>query len=73
MPYAEMVMGSRRCNRVVKISTTFAWLSSLAGLLLSYYLTNSAAYTAMGSGYVVAFLLLLLLPVLLLAGMVKIY
>ena len=73
MPYAEMVMGSRRCARVVRISTAFAWLSSLAGLLLSYYLTNSAAYTAMGSGYVLAFLLLLLLPVWLLAGMVKIY
>ncbi len=73
MPFAETVIGSRRCCRMVRLATALAWLSSLAGLVLSYYLTSSAAYAALSCGYVLAFLLLLFLPVWLLAGMVKYY
>lgn len=73
MPFAETVIGSRRCCRMVRLATVLAWLSSLAGLVLSYYLTSSAAYAALSCGYVLAFLLLLLVPVWLLAGMVKYY
>ena len=73
MPYAETVIGSRRCCRVVRTGTFFAWLCASVGLFLSFYLIGAGALASMASGYVTAFLLLLLLPIWLLAGMVKYY
>lgn len=73
MPFAETVIGSRRCCRAVRRSTLLCWLGSLCGLLLSYYLTNIAAYNAMGAGYVLVFTLLWLLPVVLLGDLTRRY
>ncbi len=71
MPFAEMVTGSRRCRKVVKAGTMLCWLGSLCGLLLSYYLTNAAAYQSLTGGSLLLFQLLWLLPVWLLASLIK--
>ena len=71
MPFAETVTGSRRCRKVVKAGTVLSWLGSLCGLLLSYYLTNVAAYQSLNGGSLLLFQLLWLLPVWLLASLIK--
>ncbi len=71
MPFAETVMGSRRCRKVVKAGMVLGWLGSLCGLLLSYYLTNVAAYQSLNGGSLLLFQLLWLLPVWLLASLIK--
>ena len=73
MSFAETVIGSRRCCRLVRRSTVLCWLGSLCGLLLSYYLTNIAAYSALGAGYLLVFVLLWLLPVVLLGDLTRRY
>ena len=73
MPFAETVVGSRRCCRTVLWSTVLCWLGSLCGLLLSYYLTSVAAYGALGAGYVLVFALLWLLPTVLLGDLSRRY
>lgn len=73
MPFAETVIGSRRCCQMVRWSTALCWLGSLCGLLLAYYLTGVAAYSALGAGYVLVFLLLWLLPTVLLGDMTRRY
>ncbi len=71
MPFAEIVTGSRRCRRVVKSGTVLSWLGSLSGLALAYYLTNVAAYQSLNGGSMLLFQLLWLLPVWLLASLIK--
>ena len=71
MPFVETVTGSRRCKRVIGAGTVLCWLASLCGVLLSYYLTGSAAYQALNGGAVLVFQLLWLLPVWLLASLIK--
>ena len=73
MPFAETVIGSRRCCRAVRRSTVLCWLGSLCGLLLSYYLTHIAAYHALGAGYLLVFSLLWLLPAVLLGDLTRRY
>ena len=73
MPFAETVVGSRRCCRMVLWSTVLCWLGSLCGLLLSYYLTSVAAYGALSAGYVLVFALLWLLPTVLLGDLTRRY
>ena len=45
------------------------WLGCLCGLLLGYYLTGVAAYSALSAGYMLVFLLLWLLPTVLLGDL----
>ncbi len=73
MPFAETVIGSRRCCRMVKLATALCWLSSLCGLWLSYYLASVAAYDALNAGYLLVFVLLWLLPTVLLADLTRRY
>jgi len=73
MPFAETVIGSRRCCRAVRRGTVLCWLGGLAGLWLGYYLSHMAAYGALNAGYILAFLLLWLLPSVLLADMARRY
>ncbi len=73
MPFAETVIGSRRCCRMVKASTVLCWLGSLCGLLLGYYLGSVAAYDALNAGYLLIFSLLWLLPAVLLADLTRRY
>ena len=73
MPFAETVIGSRRCCRMVRRSAVLGWLGSLCGLLLSYYLTSAAAYGALSAGYVLVFMLLWLLPAILLGDLTRRY
>ena len=73
MPFAEVVIGSRRCCRAVRRSTLLCWLGSLCGLLLGYYLTGVAAYSALSAGFVLLFTLLWLLPAVLLADLTRRY
>ena len=72
MPFAETVMGSRRCRRAVRAGTVFCWLGSLCGIVLSYYLTHVAAYGLLTGGALLLFQLLWLLPIWLLAGLIRI-
>ena len=73
MPFAETVIGSRRCCRTVRWATALCWLGSLCGLWLSYYLANLAAYNALNAGYLLIFALLWLLPTVLLADLTRRY
>ena len=69
MPFAEVLIGSRRCCRMVYLSMALCWLGCLCGLLLGYYLTGVAAYSALSAGYMLVFLLLWLLPTVLLGDL----
>lgn len=73
LPLAEVVIGSRRMCRALRLSTVLCWLGSLCGLLLAYYLTSAGVLAVLSPLYVLAYLLLWLLPTLLLAGLVKYY
>lgn len=73
LPLAEVVIGSRRMCRALRLSTVLCWLGSLCGLLLAYYLTSAGALAVLSPLYVLAYLLLWLLPTVLLAGLVKYY
>ena len=73
MPFAEAVIGSRRCCRAVRRGTILCWLGSLCGLLLSYYLAHVAAYGALSAAYVLVFGLLWLLPIALLGDLTRRY
>lgn len=73
MPFAETVIGSRRCCGMVRWSTVLCWLGSLVGLWLGYYLSHTAAYGALSAGYVLVFAFLWLLPTLLLGDLTRRY
>lgn len=73
LPAAEALIGSRRMCRAVRWSTGLSWAGGLCGLLLSYYLTSAGDFAALSPVYMLAYLLLWLLPTLLLSGLVKNY
>lgn len=73
LPLAETLIGSRRMCRALRLSTALSWLGSLCGLLLAYYLTAAGDLAALAPLYVLAYLLLWLLPTLLLSGLVRYY
>lgn len=73
MPFAETVIGSRRCWRAVRDATALSFLGSLCGLLLSYYLIYAGSFAILAPLQMLAFLLLWLLPCLLISGWVKHY
>ena len=55
MPYAEVVLGSKRLCRAVRIGDRLAFLGSIAGTLLSFYLAFVGAYSALTPPMMLAF------------------
>lgn len=66
LPYAETVTGSRRLCSAVRTGTILALLGSVAGTLLTFYLTGLGSYALMDPLRLLVFLLLWTLPVFLL-------
>lgn len=73
MPYAEVVVGSRRMVRSVRLAGVLAYLGGLCGLLLAYYFTSIGAAELLDPLRLLGYQALWLLPVWLLGGMVKHY
>jgi len=68
LPYAETVAGSRRLCSAARQCTAISLLGSVAGTLLSFYLTFQGSFSLMTPMTMLVFLLLWTLPTLLLAG-----
>lgn len=66
LPYAETVAGARRLCRAVRRGTAIALLGSMAGILLTFYLTFLGSYSLMPPLLLLVFLLLWTLPIFLL-------
>ena len=69
LPYAETVTGSRRLCRAVRTGTALTLLASVAGSLLSFYLTGLGSYALMEPLRLLTFSLLWTVPVFLLDHM----
>lgn len=67
LPYAETVVGSRRLRQGVRWATVVSLLGSAAGTLLAYYLCSVGALSMMPPLTLLAFQLLWVVPVALLA------
>ena len=66
LPYAETVAGARRLCRAIRRGTAIALLGSVAGMVLTSYLTSLGCYSLMSPLLLLIFLLLWTLPVFLL-------
>ena len=55
MPYAEVVLGSKRLCRAVRIGNRLSFFGSIAGTLLAFYLTFVGAYSALHPLMMLAF------------------
>ena len=73
LPYAEAVVGSRRMCAAARRCTGLSLLGSALGTLLAFYLTSLAEYRLLSPLSLVAFLLLWVLPVLVMADRVGRY
>ena len=73
MPLVETVAGSRRAVKAVRTATILAYVGSVAGVALAYYLTSVGNFALLTPIAMVVYQLLWLLPTLLLAGLVKHY
>ena len=71
LPLVETVIGARRLCAAVRRGTVLSIIAAGLGLFLSYYLTSAGSFTALEPVYMLAFLLVWLLPTLLLSGLVK--
>ena len=72
-PYSEAVVGARRLRVAVLLSSAFAVLGSVVGLLLAFYLTYVAAYGSLSAAQLTVFLLAWLVPTYLISGWVNRY
>ena len=70
LPYAETVVGGRRLCRAVRQTAALSLLGSVAGTLLTFYLTFLGAYSLVSPLSLMIFLLLWTLPVLLVSDTV---
>lgn len=73
MPLVETVAGSRRAVKAIRTATILAYIGSVAGVALAYYLTSVGNFALLTPIAMVVYQLLWLLPTLLLAGLVKHY
>lgn len=73
LPYAETVTGSRRLRRAMRLGTALALLGSIAGVLLSFYLTGLGSFDLMEPLRVLVFLLLWTIPVFILDSLAGLY
>ncbi len=64
MPYAEVVLGSKRLCRCARRGTAFSLLASVAGLLIAFYLAFSGRYDVLTPVSVLVYVLLWSLSVL---------
>lgn len=71
LPLTETVIGARRLCAAIRRGTVLSLLASALGLFLTYYLTSVGSFGALEPLYMLAFLLVWLLPALLLSGLVK--
>ena len=55
MPYAEVVLGSKRLCRAVRIGNRLAFFGSIAGTLLAFYLAFAEAYSVLNPLMMLAF------------------
>ena len=55
MPYAEVVLGSKRLCRAVRVGNVLAFFGSIVGVLLAFYLTFVGAYSALHPLMMLAF------------------
>lgn len=72
-PYAEAVVGGKRLRSAVRLSAGLACLGSVAGLLLTFYLTAAAAYSSLTPTNLLTFLLMWFVPAPLISGWVDRY
>lgn len=66
--FSDAVVGGRRLCRLTRLNTVLALLSSLAGILLTAYLTSQMAFGSLSVVNMLAFLVLWLIPELLISG-----
>ncbi len=71
LPLTETVIGARRLCAAVRRGTVLSFIAAALGLFLTYYLTSAGRFGALEPLYMLAFLLVWLLPTLLLGGLVK--
>ncbi|MBQ3549042.1 MAG: hypothetical protein IJA33_04110 [Oscillospiraceae bacterium] len=71
LPLTETVIGARRLCAAVRRGTVLSFIAAALGLFLTYYLTAAGRFGALEPLYMLAFLLVWLLPTLLLGGLVK--
>ncbi len=64
MPYAEVVLGSKRLCRSARRGTVLSFLASAAGTLLAFYLTFAASYGVLTPAGMLVYVLLWSLSVL---------
>ncbi|MPM44864.1 hypothetical protein SDC9_91546 [bioreactor metagenome] len=72
-PYSEAVVGARRLRRATRMSAALAVTGSVAGVLLSFYLTYVAAFGSLSAANLTVFLLLWSVPTFLISGWVDRY
>ena len=72
-PFSEAVVGGRRLRSAVLLGAALACLGSVAGLLLTFYLTFVDAYSSLGALSLLAFLAAWLVPTWLISGWVNQY
>lgn len=72
-PFSEAVVGARRLRAAVRVSTAIALLGAVVGLLLAFYLTYVASYSALSPAHLTVFLSAWLVPTVLISGWVGRY
>ena len=68
--YSDAIIGGRRLRSVVRLNALLAILSSVVGMLLTFYLTATLAFTSLTPLNLTVFLLLWLVPTLAISGAV---
>lgn len=58
MPFAEVVLGSKRLVRAVRVANVVSLIGSVVGVQLGYYLTAAGAYSVLTGAALLAFSLL---------------
>ncbi len=71
--FSEAIVGGRRLIQVVRVNSLLVLISSVLGLLLSFYLTYVQSYTALSPLNLLAYAVLWLIPVVLVSGSVTRY
>lgn len=66
--YSDAIIGGRRLKSVVRLNAILAVLSSVVGILLTFYLTSVLAFTSLTPLNLLLFLLIWLVPTLAISG-----
>ncbi len=68
--YSDAIIGGRRLKGVVRLNAILAVLSSVVGILLTFYLTSVMAFTSLTPLNLLLFLVIWLIPTLAISGAV---